>query len=112
MSTYRNLYKRVAYLESLLYEGKQDQEKLLNFLGKDYYDKYIKIKNILKLLQNSRNIYGQNKLESYMGVDVMHYRVAELNEKEFQAVKKVEAIMEEETGKKYVMIAWEKEEQL
>ena len=39
MSTYRNLYKRVAYLESLLYEGKQDQEKLLNFLGKDYYDK-------------------------------------------------------------------------
>ena len=41
-----------------------------------------------------------------MGVDVMHYRVAELNEKEFQAVKKVEAIMEEETGKKYVMIAW------
>ena len=29
----------------------------------------------------------------------MHYRVAELNEKEFQAVKKVEAIMEEETGK-------------
>ena len=39
----------------------------------------------------------------------MHYRVAELNEKEFQAVKKVEAIMEEETGKKYVMIAWEKE---
>ena len=43
-----------------------------------------------------------------MGVDVMHYRVAELNEKEFQAVKKVEAIMEEETGKKYVMIAGEK----
>ena len=39
----------------------------------------------------------------------MHYRVAELNEKEFQAVKKVEAIMEEETGKKYVMIALEKE---
>ena len=27
----------------------------------------------------------------------MHYRVAESNEKEFQAVKKVEAIMEEET---------------
>ena len=39
----------------------------------------------------------------------MHYRVGELNEKEFQAVKKVESIMEEETGKKYVMIAWEKE---
>ena len=39
----------------------------------------------------------------------MHYRVAELNDKEFQAGKKVEAIIEEETGKKYVMIAWKKE---
>ena len=57
----------------------------------------------------AKYMFQKNKLESYMGVDVMHYRVAELNEKEFQAVKKVEAIMEEETGKKYVMIAWEKE---
>lgn len=39
----------------------------------------------------------------------MHYKVADLDEKEFQAVKKVEEIMEEETGKKFVMIAWEKE---
>ena len=48
MNKYRNLLRRVAYLESLLYEGKQDQEKLLNFLGKDYYDKYINIKNKIK----------------------------------------------------------------
>ena len=39
MNKYRNLIRRVAYLESLLIEGKQDQEKLLNFLGQDYYDK-------------------------------------------------------------------------
>ena len=31
MSTYRNLLRRVAYLESLLYEGKQDQGNLLKF---------------------------------------------------------------------------------
>ena len=45
MNKYRNLLRRVAYLESLLFEGKQDQEKLLNFLGQDYYDKYNLIKN-------------------------------------------------------------------
>ena len=48
MNTYRNLLRRITYLESLLYEGKQVQEKLLNFLGKDYYDKYINIKNKIK----------------------------------------------------------------
>ena len=45
MNKYRNLIRRVAYLESLLFEGKQDQENLLNFLGQDYYDKYNLIKN-------------------------------------------------------------------
>lgn len=45
MNKYRNLLRRVAYLESLLFEGKQDQENLLNFLGQDYYDKYNLIKN-------------------------------------------------------------------
>ena len=62
MSTYRNLYKRVAYLESLLYEGKQDQEKLLNFLGKDYYDKYIKIKNKITDPEY-KDIYKMMKLD-------------------------------------------------
>ena len=45
MDRYRNLLRRVAYLESLLFEGKQDQENLLNFLGQDYYDKYNLIKS-------------------------------------------------------------------
>ena len=45
MDKYRNLLRRVAYLESLLIEGKQDQEELLNFLGQDYYDKYIGIRD-------------------------------------------------------------------
>ena len=45
MNKYRNLLRRVAYLESLLIEGKQDQEKLLNFLGQDYYNKYNLIKD-------------------------------------------------------------------
>lgn len=48
MNNYRNLLRRVAYLESLLYEGKQDQENLLKFLGQEYYDKYNLIKNKIK----------------------------------------------------------------
>ena len=48
MNRYRNLLRRVAYLESLLYEGKQDQENLLKFLGQEYYDKYNLIKNKIK----------------------------------------------------------------
>ena len=62
MNNYRNLLRRVAYLESLLYEGKQDQEKLLNFLGKDYYDKYINIKNKIKDPEY-KDIYKMMKLD-------------------------------------------------
>lgn len=45
MNKYRNLLRKVTYLESLLIEGKRDQEELLNFLGQDYYDKYIGIRD-------------------------------------------------------------------
>lgn len=45
MNRYRNLYKRIAYLESLLYEGKQDQELLLQHLGPELYKKYTDIRN-------------------------------------------------------------------
>ena len=45
MSRYRNLYRRIAYLESLLYEGKQDQELLLQHLGPELYKKYTDIRN-------------------------------------------------------------------
>ena len=45
MTKYKNLCRRIAYLESLLYEGKQDQENLLSFLGQNYYNKYNLIKN-------------------------------------------------------------------
>lgn len=40
-----SLLQRVKVLESLLLEGKRDQEILNNFLGDDYYDKYNLIKN-------------------------------------------------------------------
>ena len=48
-----NLYRlaleyRLRKLESLLLEGKRDQEILRDFLGDDYYDKYISIKNKIK----------------------------------------------------------------
>lgn len=45
MNNYKNLLRRIVYLESLLFEGKQDQERLLNFLGQEYYDKYNRIKD-------------------------------------------------------------------
>lgn len=39
------LERRVSMLESIILEGKHDQEILQNFLGDDYYDKYLGIKN-------------------------------------------------------------------
>lgn len=45
---YKQLYRRIRVLESLLFEGKQDQEILNNFLGDEYYSKYNKIKNKIK----------------------------------------------------------------
>ena len=45
MTKYKSLCRRIAYLESLLCEGKQDQENLLKFLGQNYYNKYNLIKN-------------------------------------------------------------------
>lgn len=43
-----SLLNRVKFLESLVYEGKRDQEILRDFLGDDYYDKYTSIKNKIK----------------------------------------------------------------
>ena len=62
MNKYRNLLRRVAYLESLLYEGKQDQENLLKFLGQEYYDKYNLIKNKIKDPEY-KDIYKLMKLD-------------------------------------------------
>ena len=45
MNKYRNLLKRIVYLESFLYEGKQDQELLLQHLGPELYKKYTDIRN-------------------------------------------------------------------
>ena len=40
MNRHRNLYKRILYLESLLFEGSNNNcDAIFKFLGKDYYDK-------------------------------------------------------------------------
>lgn len=39
----------------------------------------------------------------------MEYKIANLNQKQYDAVKKAEELVREETGKEFVMIAWEKE---
>ena len=45
MNYYELLNRRVSILESYIIEGKRDQEILRYFLGDDYYDKYLSIKN-------------------------------------------------------------------
>jgi hypothetical protein len=45
---YESLTRRVRVLESMIIEGKRDQEILNNFLGDDYYNKYQLIKNKIK----------------------------------------------------------------
>lgn len=47
MNYYKLLNKRVSILESYILEGKRDQEILRDFLGDDYYDKYLSIKTRL-----------------------------------------------------------------
>lgn len=45
MNYYESLKRRISILESYILEGKRDQEVLNDFLGDDYYDKYLSIKN-------------------------------------------------------------------
>ena len=53
---YKSLLNRIEFLESLVYEGKKDQEILNNFLGDEYYNKYNLIKN--KITDNEyKDIY-------------------------------------------------------
>lgn len=39
----------------------------------------------------------------------MDYKIADLNQKQYNAVKRAEELIKKETGKEFVMIAWEKE---
>ena len=49
MNRYRNLYKRILYLESLLFEGgNNNRDAIFKFLGQDYYDKWCLIEDKIK----------------------------------------------------------------
>ena len=49
MNKYRNLYKRILYLESLLFEGSNNnRDAIFKFLGQDYYDKWCLIEDKIK----------------------------------------------------------------
>ncbi len=39
----------------------------------------------------------------------MDYKIANLNQEQYNSVKKAEKLVKEETGKDFVMIAWEKQ---
>ena len=55
MNYYKLLNKRVSILESYILEGKRDFEVLKDFLGDDYYDKYLSIK--IRLVTTSTKIF-------------------------------------------------------
>lgn len=38
----------------------------------------------------------------------MNYKLANINEKECESIKRVEELIKNETGKDFVLIAWEK----
>ena len=40
----------------------------------------------------------------------MDYKIAELTNKDYESVKKAESLVKKETGKDFVMIAWEKQQ--
>ena len=49
MNRYRNLYKRILYLESLLFEdSNNNRDAIFKFLGQDYYDKWCLIEDKIK----------------------------------------------------------------
>ena len=49
MNRYSNLYKRILYLESLLFEGSNNnRDAIFKFLGQDYYDKRCLIEDKIK----------------------------------------------------------------
>ena len=39
----------------------------------------------------------------------MEYKIASLDRSQYDAVKKAESLMKKETGRDFIMIAWEKE---
>ena len=39
----------------------------------------------------------------------MNYKIADINSEEFNAIKRAENSLREETGKDFVLIAWEKD---
>lgn len=39
----------------------------------------------------------------------MDYKIAHLDNKDFESIKKAEDLVKKETGKDFVMIAWEKD---
>lgn len=45
---YESLLRRVRFLEALIIEGKQDQEVLKNYLGDEYYNKFLAVKDKIK----------------------------------------------------------------
>lgn len=55
MNYYELLNKCVSILESYIIEGKRDFEVLKDFLGDDYYDKYLSIK--IRLVTTSTKIF-------------------------------------------------------
>ena len=63
MNKYRNLLRRVLYLESLLYESNKDKEILKDYLGDELYKQYDELKKAGKIRDPKyTNIYNLIKM--------------------------------------------------
>lgn len=63
MNKYRNLLRRVLYLESLLYESNKDKEILKDYLGDELYKQYDELKKAGKIRDPKyTNIYNIIKM--------------------------------------------------
>lgn len=62
-SYFESLLRRIKYLESLVYEGKEDEEKLRAHLGDELYDAYMSIRDKIPSISDLSKAYPEFTLE-------------------------------------------------
>lgn len=56
---YKSLLNRIKYLESLVYESKEDEEKLRNYLGDELFDSYMNIRTKIPSISDLNRAYPE-----------------------------------------------------
>lgn len=63
LSHFESMLRRIRYLESLVYEGKEDEEKLRAHLGDELYDAYMNIRDKIPSISDLNKAYPEFTLE-------------------------------------------------